>query len=292
VFGQVVSGNRPNGPTNQQHETASNQAPTPQPRTPASNHPGEQNQNPADLTSGQNPKGAQNGDGFFNAKFTDYAIVLLTVGLVAVGAIQACIYSRQAKLMRLALRATLQSNRAAMKGARASETQARALVAAEKPVIGLERLNLVIDGSDDKPTPAPAGEPPETGALEFWIHNSGRTSATIVEYCIVPHIGERLPASPIYTLRVVAENIIGVGDSVQFGPTAPYRIDDTRRRAVFSAEQWLWAYGFVAYRDFLEDIYEIGFCGYWNFAAVDNGSGGNFILIPRPSYAFTRKRES
>jgi hypothetical protein len=119
---------------------------------------------------------SKNGDqiGFWNGKATDWAIVILTGGLLLVGGTQAIIYRRQARLMSAALRATSRSNRVAARAAtvaedalkhaeRASETELRAYL----------HVSALVAKYD------PDGVPIE---IETTICNYGRTPAMNVSY--------------------------------------------------------------------------------------------------------------
>jgi hypothetical protein len=142
TIGNVVHGNSSKGPASHQDYSAHIEvAPLP-PIQPCGGQAVNQTHNTAAQTCDDRSKTSDNGDGFWNAKFTDWAIVALTAALVGVGVAQVVVYVRQARLMRAALRATSRSNRVANKVAdaaiEANQINRDSLAAEHRPWVSIQ----------------------------------------------------------------------------------------------------------------------------------------------------------
>jgi hypothetical protein len=122
---KTVGGNGSHSPAQQQAQTDSRPGPSAPAHAPASppvksTQAASEGEHSPHLGQDQSAKGGGNGDGFWNGKLTDWAIVVLTGGLLAVGAAQAEIYRRQAVIMRRSLLETRRSNHLAKQSAAAA----------------------------------------------------------------------------------------------------------------------------------------------------------------------------
>lgn len=131
----------------------------------------QESQKPENLAKGQAAQNSKENEGFWNGKFTDWAIVGLTFGLLVVGGVQARIYYLQSILMRAALKETRRSNATSLKSTKITE---RTLVDLERPyvfVFGIAHIAsaLSMEGSIEYPI------------VRCSISNNGRLPAIIAK---------------------------------------------------------------------------------------------------------------
>jgi hypothetical protein len=145
--------------------------------------------------------------------------------------------------------ATIQTANAAEQSAKAAMLQSKAVVAIELPTIGVEVLLLSVGSLE-----AAHGGSFIDGGLAILLEQSANLK-----------VAHRLPLPPNYTI------VSG------FAPDAILRPEDVReslegnsffntpeaREDVAAGRSFLWAYGYLKYRDFMGELHEKRFCYRW-----------------------------
>jgi hypothetical protein len=205
--------------------------------------------------------------------------------LIIVGVVQSAALILTLLEVSKATRYSGNSAKAAQTAADAALLQAKALIAAERPLIAYERIDFV--ETEGNGTDSPLGRPPALGNLAVFIHNSGRTAVRVTGYSIKTHFGQ-LPDKPDYATPRLVSDIVEQGDTAGFGFMGPIRISEEDRDAIFAGDPFFWVYGTVTYLDFLNDVYEVGYAAHWNFAR-ESTDRPQFIFDGPLDYGWMRK---
>ncbi|HEX4043591.1 MAG TPA: hypothetical protein VHY10_17970 [Xanthobacteraceae bacterium] len=133
--------------------------------------------------------------------------------------------------------------------------------------------------------------------INVTLVNFGQSAAVILRECIIFWVGDVLPAIPDYSLGRVHD--IGfrfpiiAGDSHPISAQAvgmdafgnPFGIDPIEADRVAEGQSTLWLYGYLVYRDFLDQVATKGFCARLE---VENASG-RFVQDGPESYSKTKR---
>jgi hypothetical protein len=212
------------------------------------------------------------------------ALALITLGLLAVAAVQAGLFLWQLTLMK-------QSTADSAKLAEAAALQARAAIGIELPIIRAAPVSLL---KLDEPMPenGPFGGAVNDGiptrhsaAGYFKFRNMGRTPAYPEHFAIGWKVANVLPEPPLY----IREAQLSHSEVIVADGEKPYRPDpldhiaielsDAEVATLNNGTASLWLYGALKYSDFLENtVTTFRFCWKWNDINVGQHN---------PMYAFT-----
>jgi hypothetical protein len=159
----------------------------------------------------------------------------------------------------------LRSDKTARLAAEAAKKSADAVVNAELPILILHFVNLAAPGiaSITPKTPLPEKFKPIIG-----FENYGRGPAQIVSGCLEWTIAKdprELPLPPKYqNIAPYTSNAV-ILQNRRIPVDAPCEIELTSDQisSLNAHEQFLWIYGYIAYRDFLDTPHEVRFCIKW-----------------------------
>jgi hypothetical protein len=184
------------------------------------------------------------------AKYTLW-LAILTGGLVIVSVFQGVMLLRSDKTARIA--------------AEAAKKSADAVVSAELPILILHFVNLAAPGIASI---APNTPLPEKFKPIISFENYGRGPAQIVSGCLEWTLAKdpsELPLPPKYQNIVPYTANAVVLQNRRIPIDAPCEIELTSDQIVSlnTHEQFLWVYGYIAYRDFLDRAHEARFCIKW-----------------------------
>ena len=133
--------------------------------------------------------------------------------------------------------------RATQKAAKVAELTAQATLGVELPRFAITNMNIIREG--------------EGTFIEVALTNRGRTEAVIISECFVYKESNTLAEKPRYPLHTL--NKIGFGSIIESGQTYPLRKQISISDPPISP--FLWGYGHIRYRDFLDKIHKFGFVG-------------------------------
>src|ERR1700733_2607837 len=144
-------------------------------------------------------------------------------------------------------------NEVALIAAEAARLSARAAVGVELPRVFLSKCEFA---ESDKPSEAQLQYP----ELEMAVSNYGRTPAFPIEVSIEIVCGAALPPEPRYSRTDPFPTGSVIRDQpYRLIPLAPhFSAEDAI--AVASEKKFIWVYGYVAYKDFLNDEHKCRFC--------------------------------
>lgn len=210
--------------------------------------------------------------GFFDGKFTDYAVAALTFALVWVGIAQVLVYINQARLMRLALQATRRSNSVAVKAASAAELQARAAIGTQLPVVlsadpTLFRMATFGDGQNTLPY-AFKDQAVDVGFIpEVELKNVGETPAYCREFRFGWRIASSLEGGPDYSTSCPCDPtaVLGAkGGAEKFAVGVEMRPTPEELDGLKNGTLRMWIYVSLQYADFIAQEHEARFCWVWS----------------------------
>jgi len=241
-------------------------------------------------------------------------IAVFTLGLVFIGVLQAFIFYRQMVLIRRSLGPAEKAANAAQDTATAALLQARAAVGAELSEIVFARFDLIWypDAPPGQPDQIiPAGLIPRNEMrMLFHIKNSGRTRSRITELCAEWLLVDRTspdrnpdpPEIPVYKNRNPMSHIFGIEEMIPLkwsaGSDHVIRLTEQQLRAINTNNTWLWIYGVCSYVDFMNDVYDVGFCAHWEpiaditLGATPLGVARGFVSEGPGTYIYRRKQEN
>lgn len=196
-------------------------------------------------------------------------IMLFTGGTMCVGVLQLGFFWWQLRLMRANIRDGALT-------AKAAELNARAAVGIELPVIRFSPLDLGSTDrlilNDNSPYGAGISDGPPTkysAVGDFRVTNHGRTPAFPIAFAVGWSFADELPPEPTYIQRSVVNHakVVAIGGEVEChldGPHLGIELSDEQVASGSSNKTWLWVYGCLYYRDFLDQAREARFC--WRYA--------------------------
>lgn len=177
------------------------------------------------------------------------------------------------------------SARAAEKSAEAARASVDAAIAAERPRWVVSSMRLLLNDM------SPSLED-RTGVVEVTLLNLGRTAAEIIRIALKPTLAFNLEPKPRYPLGL-AKTPVQFSDVVSNGETYTFRepvhLTGQQVRDLMEERTNLFAYGYVAYRDFLDEHWEKGFVGmldmttpngYPIMGSPSEGNGGGLFIQP------------
>lgn len=148
---------------------------------------------------------------------------------------------------------------ATAKLAASATLSAQAAIGVELPRLEVEQAVLVESYTN-------AQRAIETGDIRIAFYNHGRTTAHIIETCVIGVVPEYdfLPTKARYPLSSVVRSDIGTITAAE----NTYVIDCYKRISakegdaisILKGEKKLWVYGYIRYRDFLDGIWTTKFC--------------------------------
>jgi hypothetical protein len=162
--------------------------------------------------------------------------------------------------------------------------QARASVGVELPRLELSAVELVhADESIRQALKAPA--------VSLRFANHGRTTAFLTARCVELRLADALPAEPEYRAveKLEATEAVASGDATKAGADQRLgELGETEVEALRLGRRTLWAYGFVAFRDFLGIEHRKGFCLRWLPPPAHASIGGSFQPDGSDAYVYER----
>jgi len=215
-------------------------------------------------------------DFFEGVKITDVFLALFTGLLVIVGGFQA-----------YWLWGTVEATGDV---ASASLRQAAATIALEAPIITVQQIKLV--GYPDAVNPQSNVDPataqiPDVCRALIGLMSAGRTHAHMTVFCLEWTIAPILPANPqyihieainaLFPPNLAFTNFLGLGS-----PVNPIILTAEQRVRLAQGETF-WVYGFVTYKSFANEIFELGYIARWV-------AGQGMISDGNPAYQYSRKR--
>jgi hypothetical protein len=159
----------------------------------------------------------------------------------------------------------LRSDKTARIAAEAAKKSADAVVSAELPILILHFVNLTAPGIASISPKVPL---PEKFKPIISFENYGRGPAQIVSGCLewtIAKDASELPLPPKYQNIVPYTANAVILQSRRIPVDAPCEIELTSDQvaSLNICEQFLWVYGYIAYRDFLDGPHEARFCIKW-----------------------------
>jgi hypothetical protein len=207
------------------------------------------------------------------------AMLYLTLLMAVVAIAQLAFFAWQLQLMRKSVEDAGAAASAAASAARSADLNARAAIGIELPILRvtppelLSTSKLIADNgpyggmvNDRSPTKYSA-----VGNLE--LRNDGRTPAFLSEISVGWNVATTLPERPTYrrTDRLGHASIVRPGDTfmcheLHYG----IELSDEELNSLRAGTTWLWFFGMIEYRDFLDDRRLAKFC--WRFANRNVGT--------------------
>jgi hypothetical protein len=200
-------------------------------------------------------------------------LMLYLAALMALIALaQLIFFAWQLRLMRKSVDDASVAARAAASAAGSADLNARAAIGIELPVLRVIPPNLLLtdelldhDGpyfgqvNDGVPTRHSA-----VGNLE--VRNDGRTPAVPVSISVGWTVTAKLPQSPTYrrTDFFGHASLVRPGETFTCQQAYGIELTDEEIKSIDTDKAWLWFFGMIEYRDFLEDSRLVRFC--WRFA--------------------------
>lgn len=190
----------------------------------------------------------------------------------------------QSQAMTHTLEVLKEAAAATRRTADAALLQAQASVGVELPRLELAAIDLVhADESIRQALRAPA--------VSLRFVNHGRTTAFLTERCVELRLADALPAEPEYRAVEPLEIAEAVASGAAVGAAAGERLGELGEAEVEAlrlGRRTLWAYGFVAFRDFLGIEHRKGFCLRWLPPSAQAAIGGSFQPDGPAAYVYER----
>lgn len=192
----------------------------------------------------------------------------LGVVMAVLAAVQLVYFVVQLKLMRRSMRDAEVAASVAKLAAEAASLNARAAVGIELPLMRAMPGELLAIGGPIPPGGAYGGsitnQSPDAfnavGGLN--IRNDGRTPAFLSSISAGWTATKALPEAPIYrkTTRLSHNAVVKANDEFYVDEHYGIELTEEERRATSADEAWLWFYGALEYRDFLNEMRIARFC--------------------------------
>jgi hypothetical protein len=126
----------------------------------------------------------------------------------------------------------------------------------------------------------------------FIFRNEGPTVAEMLGDCFVCRVTKALEPTPRYPMHSHWDNkMFGklVGTGINYSTMTRAHLTGEDRAAVIDGNSFLWIYGYIEYRDFLDTEWQKGFVTALRIGA--NTGKGEFITEGPPAYTYTRIRD-
>jgi hypothetical protein len=193
----------------------------------------------------------------WDLKAADDPVAVFTFLLVVIAGGQVCLFWWQLNLIR-------DGADDAAKAARAAEASAAAAILNAQAALGVELPRLELQGTEFTLGPRPIWEKLRFGWFIISFRNHGRTTAHITEVCVLPIIGDTLRPTPQYpkgsALPVQIGAIAPAGGDYHVSCNSRFTFDERRAIEIGQRQKILWVYGFVGYRNFLDEHWRFKFC--------------------------------
>lgn len=207
-------------------------------------------------------------------------LALFTWRLIVVGREQGRLTLRAEELTRLALKAS-------EKQAKAARRAANAAVRLELPIVRVLIPSLIYVDNFPEPGKAAGGlilnKPPGERSVVngLTVRNDGRTRAFVDGLRVGYAVGLTLTDEPSFgPNHPTGEDTTVTDENVWLPVQLNIELSDIQIAAISNAEEVLWVYASVIYRDFMGDDHEARFCwawrrdqnsNYWSFERVKRG---------------------
>ena len=171
--------------------------------------------------------------------------------------------------------------------AAATMLQTRASVAVQIPKVAFSTWKLALEPLDGNSgvDPVPPGVPPAGSQPVFCFKNTGPTSIVLSYWAIKWQISAQLTGEPNFGDMAQAGLVLEAGDSHCITSSERINFTPEELRGVQDGTLRLWAYGFIIYHDFLDEMHQIGICVKW-----DNSKG--FLRVHRENYSYQKHENS
>ena len=184
---------------------------------------------------------------------------------------------------------------AAQKAADAADLSAKGAIGVELPIITLDHMRLSRTAGVSGIL---VGYPGELSEPRIGFRNHGRTAAELTAWCVEWAVEKRLPEIPTY--KTIVPYMPGTflpeyaGQPYSF-PLSSYviRLKADEISAIEDESEYLWVFGYLAYRDFLGNPHEMRFCAKWEAYGPTRADGSKvplgFVYESEIPPAYTRK---
>lgn len=195
-----------------------------------------------------------------NATFAGF-VALFTLGLVIVGFLQVTQMKKTLEATLKTAESTLATAEATKTSGEATKLLAEATLNIEAPIIIVQKAKMVETGriSEEIITSDLTISP----FIRIPIKNIGRTPAFLDHEFIFLKVLKELPEKPDYFIKFKFPNgiVLTSGDSNEIQQKYCHLHAGTL--LVLEGKMSLWAFGYVAYRDFIGREHKTGFCYRW-----------------------------
>lgn len=195
-----------------------------------------------------------------NVTFAGF-VALFTLGLVFVGFLQVTKLKKTLDATLKTAKATLDTAEATKASAEATKVLADATLNIESPIIIVQKAKMVKTGNtlEEIITSDLTTSP----FIRIPVKNIGRTPAFLDHELIILKVFRELPERPDYPIKFKFPKgiVLASGDSNEI--QQKYCHTSAGTRSVLNGEMSLWAYGYIAYRDFIGREHKTGFCYRW-----------------------------
>jgi hypothetical protein len=173
----------------------------------------------------------------------------------------------------------LRSDKTARIAAEAAKKSADAVVSAELPILILHFANLTAPGISiiAAHTPLPAEFRP-TISFENYGRGPAQIVAGCLEWCVASSPSE-LPLPPRYQniFPYTANAVVIEKGRISLDVPCQINLNSNQLLALNTSRQFLWVFGYIAYKDFLDGPHEARFCIKW--APYREGYNGPFGFV-------------
>jgi hypothetical protein len=178
------------------------------------------------------------------------------------------------------------SLKAAQQMAAAAKQTADATRGHEFPSVFLTIMELKSDRKDALPERAL-----KVGCYAVRFTNIGRTPAYVSRISLNFEVRDKLPFDPVYHRTTDLDHIHFIQPSIETVETElQFTIEpDDVIQDILEKKIRLWAYGYVAFADFLGDEYRSGFCGYLEGYKENRAFSSRFVQDGPKQYIYHTK---
>lgn len=196
-----------------------------------------------------------------NETFSGF-VAIFTLGLVIVGILQVTQMRKTLEATLKTAEATLATAEATKASGKATELLAEATLKMESALIVVQKAKMVETGNESEEIITSALE--ISPFMRIPVKNIGRTPAFLNDVFVLIRVLKELPETPDYLpvkFKIPNGVVLAPGDfnSIQ----KKYFHIESGTGLVLGGKMSLWAYGYVAYRDFIGREHKTGFCYRW-----------------------------